>query len=114
MHWGTRLPHDVWGAEEIYITECDLPTTAEGDAEGFDTDRIVWLRAYLAQLQRATADGVLVRGSFHWSTMDNVEWFMGVARQVRTVPRRYGNAGAHAQAQRRLVPRRRRSATRLA
>ena len=73
MYWGTRLPHDVWGAKEIYITECGLPTTAEGDAEGFDTDRIVWLQAYLAQLQRATAEGVPVRGWFHWSTMDNVE-----------------------------------------
>jgi beta-glucosidase len=78
MYWGTRLLRDVWGAKEIYVTESGLPTTAEGDAEGFDTDRIVWLRAYLAQLQRATAEGVPVRGWFHWSTMDNVEWFMGV------------------------------------
>jgi beta-glucosidase len=39
---------------EIYITESGLPTTDAGDAEG-DVDRIVWLRAYLTQLQRATA-----------------------------------------------------------
>jgi beta-glucosidase len=44
MHWGTRLLRDVWNAKEIYITESGLPTTDDGDAEGFDTDRIVWLR----------------------------------------------------------------------
>src|SRR5688572_18247740 len=68
MYWGTRLLRDVWGVKEIYVTESGLPTTAEGDAEGFDTDRIVWLRAYMTQLQRATAEGVPVRGWFHWST----------------------------------------------
>ena len=77
MYWGTRLLRDVWGTREIFVTESGLPTTGEGDADGFDTDRIVWLRAYLRELQRATADGVPVRGWFHWSTMDNVEWFMG-------------------------------------
>jgi hypothetical protein len=56
--------------------ESGLPTTAEGDAEG-DVDRIVWLRAYLAQLQRATDEGVPVRGYFHWSLMDNFEWIFG-------------------------------------
>ena len=54
-----------------------VPTTAEGDAEGFDIDRIVWLRACLTELQRATAEGVPVRGWFHWSLMDNVEWILG-------------------------------------
>jgi beta-glucosidase len=77
MYWGTRLLRDVWGAKEIFVTESGLPSTDRGDAEGFDTDRIVWLRAYLTQLQRATADGVPVRGWFHWSTMDNIEWMMG-------------------------------------
>jgi len=56
-----------------------MPTTAEEDAEGFDTGRIVWLRAYLSELQRATADGVPVRGYFHWSLMDNLEWGAGMA-----------------------------------
>jgi beta-glucosidase len=76
MYWGTRQLVDVWGAKEIFVTESGLPTTAEGDAEG-DIDRIVWLRAYLTQLQRATAEGVPVRGYFHWSLMDNLEWVFG-------------------------------------
>lgn len=78
MYWGTKLLVDVWKAKEIFITENGMPTTAEGDAEGFDTDRIVWLRAYLTQLQRATAAGVPVRGYFHWSLMDNLEWAAGM------------------------------------
>ena len=42
-----------------------------------DTDRIMWTRAYLAQLQRATADGVPIGGYFHWSLLDNFEWSFG-------------------------------------
>ncbi|HEY9396359.1 MAG TPA: family 1 glycosylhydrolase, partial [Burkholderiales bacterium] len=34
-------------------------------------------RSYLTQLQRATSEGVPVRGYFHWSTMDNFEWVDG-------------------------------------
>jgi len=86
MYWGTRLLVDVWGAKEIFITEYGTPFAHEADAEGVqgdidgvenDTDRVVWLRAYLTQLQRATAEGVPVRGCFHWSTMDNFEWSWG-------------------------------------
>jgi beta-glucosidase len=75
LYWGTRQLVDVWGAKEIFVTESGLPTTDAGDAGG-DVDRIVWLRAYLT-LQRATAEGVPVRGWFHWSTMDNLEWIFG-------------------------------------
>jgi hypothetical protein len=48
----------LWGAKEIHITE-------NGCASDDDTDRIVFLRSYLTQLQRATADGVPVKGYFH-------------------------------------------------
>jgi len=37
----------------------------------------MFLRNYLSQLQRATAEGVPVRGYFHWSSMDNFEWSDG-------------------------------------
>src|SRR5262249_45071267 len=43
------------------------------DGNIYDTDRIMFLRAYLTQLQRAAADGVPVKGCFQWSSMDNFE-----------------------------------------
>jgi beta-glucosidase len=42
-----------------------------------DGDRVMFLRAFLDQLQRATADGVPVKGYFHWSAQDNFEWIEG-------------------------------------
>ena len=42
-----------------------------------DLDRIMYLRNYLTQLQRATADGVPVKGYFQWSLIDNFEWSDG-------------------------------------
>ena len=45
----------------------------------FDTDRIMFLRADLKELQRATAEGVPVKGYFQWSTMDNFEWNAGLS-----------------------------------
>jgi beta-glucosidase len=87
MYWGTRLLVDLWDVDEIYITEHGGPFTHEADAEGVhgdlpggvenDSDRVVWTRAYLAQLQRATAEGIPVRGYFHWSLLDNWEWVAG-------------------------------------
>jgi beta-glucosidase len=56
----------------------------------YDTDRIMFLRSYLTQLQRATSEGVPVRGYFHWSLMDNFEWadfgllYVDYATQQRT------------------------------
>ena len=43
----------------------------------FDSDRIMFLRNYLAMLQRATSEGVPVRGYFLWSLLDNFEWSSG-------------------------------------
>ena len=43
----------------------------------YDSDRNMFLRNYLTQLQRATSEGVPVRRYFHWSLMDNFEWSAG-------------------------------------
>ena len=47
------------------------------DGNVYDTDRIMFLRAFLKQLQQATADGIPVKGYFQWSAMDNFEWING-------------------------------------
>jgi beta-glucosidase len=41
----------------------------------------MYLRNDLAQLQRATAEGVPVRGYFLWSLMDNFEWVFGLSKR---------------------------------
>lgn len=79
LYWGPRMLSEVWGVEEIYITEngtssADVPA---GDGIVYDTDRIMYLRNYLGQLQRATDEGVPVKGYFLWSLLDNFEWADG-------------------------------------
>jgi beta-glucosidase len=79
IYWAPKFVQSLWGAKEIFITEngCASDDVIPDDGQIYDTDRIVFLRSYLTQLQRATAAGVPVRGYFHWSLMDNFEWMDG-------------------------------------
>jgi beta-glucosidase len=54
----------------IYVTENGLP-----DAD--DDQRPRFLLTHLAEVQRAIAAGVDVRGYYHWSVTDNFEWAEG-------------------------------------
>ena len=45
----------------------------------------MFLRNHLAQLQRATAVGVPVKGYFLWSMMDNFEWTAGFGNRFGIV-----------------------------
>src|SRR5690349_17133122 len=42
-----------------------------------DSDRLTYLRNGLLWQQRATTEGIPLKGSFYWSTMDNFEWVNG-------------------------------------
>ena len=55
------------------------------DGKVYDTDRVMFLRSYLSELQRATAEGVPVHGYFQWSTMDNFEWTAGFGNRFGLV-----------------------------
>ncbi|MDQ2746610.1 MAG: GH1 family beta-glucosidase [Acidobacteriota bacterium] len=79
LYWGPRHVNKIWGAKEIYITEngCSSSDVPAADGKVYDTDRVMFLRNYLSQLQRATADGIPVKGYFLWSLMDNFEWADG-------------------------------------
>lgn len=79
LYWGPRHVAKLWGAKEIYITEngCSAADEPAPDGRVYDTDRVTFLRSYLTQLRRATAEGVPVRGYFLWSLMDNFEWADG-------------------------------------
>ena len=82
-YWIPRLAAKVWNLKSIYISENGTSSIDQVTADGkvYDLDRIMYLRNYLAQLQRATAEGVPVRGYFLWSLMDNFEWVFGLAKR---------------------------------
>src|SRR5215469_14944108 len=79
MYWAPRNMQKIWGAKSIYITEhgCAASDVVAEDGRVDDSDRVMFLRGCLAELQRATADGVPVHGYFHWSSQDNFEWIYG-------------------------------------
>ncbi len=81
LYWGPRHVQKLWKVKTIYITEngCAASDLPAEDGSVSDSDRIMFLRSYLTQLQRATSDGVPVRGYFLWSLMDNFEWRHGYA-----------------------------------
>src|SRR5712672_2403679 len=79
IYWAPRLAAKIWNIENIYISENGTSSEDKLSADGKvnDLDRVMFLRNYLAQLQRATSEGVPVRGYFLWSLMDNFEWIFG-------------------------------------
>jgi beta-glucosidase len=87
IYWAPKFVQSLWGAKEIFITEngCATDDVIADDGNVYDTDRVMFLRAHLTQLQRATADGVPVKGYFQWSTMDNFEWVFGFGNRFGLV-----------------------------
>jgi beta-glucosidase len=87
MYWAPKFVQSLWKAKEIHITEngCASDDVLVDGDKIYDTDRIVFLRSYLTQLQRAAADGVPVAGYFQWSTMDNFEWTSGFGNRFGLV-----------------------------
>jgi beta-glucosidase len=79
MYWAPKFVHSLWKTKEIHITEngCATLDVLADDGKVYDTDRVMFLRSYLTQLERAIADGVPVKGYFQWSLMDNFEWTYG-------------------------------------
>jgi beta-glucosidase len=83
MYWAPKQMQSIWSAESIFITEngCAASDVVSDDGRVYDTDRVMFLRACLGQLQRATSEGVPVDGYFHWSAQDNLEWVDGFGKR---------------------------------
>ncbi|MEP6849375.1 MAG: GH1 family beta-glucosidase [Acidobacteriota bacterium] len=83
LYWGPRNVNKIWGVKELYITEngCSSADVPSADGTVYDTDRVMYIRNYLTHLQRATTEGVPVKGYFCWSLMDNFEWADGYSNR---------------------------------
>ena len=81
-YWGIRQVSELWKPSVLYISEngasADDPVQ-NGRID--DADRVMYLRNYLSQLQRATAEGYPLKGYFLWSLMDNFEWADGYSKR---------------------------------
>ena len=87
MYWAPKQMQSIWDAKSIFITEngCAASDVVSKDGRVYDSDRLMFLRAYLTQLQRATSDGVPVHGYFLWSAQDNFEWGDGYGNRFGIV-----------------------------
>jgi beta-glucosidase len=87
LYWAPHHVQSLWGVKSIFITEngCAASDVVSDDGRVYDSDRAMFMRAYLSQLQRAIANGVPVMGYFHWSLMDNFEWIDGYGNRFGLV-----------------------------
>lgn len=78
LYWGPRLAHERYG-KPIFITENGVSCRDWVSLDGrvHDAQRVDFLTRHLRALGRAVAEGVPVRGYFHWSALDNFEWADG-------------------------------------
>ena len=83
LYWVPKLAASVWGIKNIYVTEngCSSDDQIADDGHIYDSDRIMFLRNCIANLQRATAEGVPIKGYFLWSLLDNFEWVDGYSKR---------------------------------
>jgi len=82
-YWPTAAEAAIRRAAEVtglpvYCTENGIGTTDDGQ-------RIAYLRDSLRGVARTIADGLDVRGYFHWSLLDNFEWAHGYRMQFGLV-----------------------------
>jgi beta-glucosidase len=87
LYWAPQQVQSLWGATSIYITEngCAAEDVVADDGRVYDTDRVMFLKAMLSQLQRASSEGAPVDGYFYWSSQDNFEWNEGYGNRFGLV-----------------------------
>lgn len=78
LYWGTKFLYERYQMP-IYITENGMSCHDQISADGcvHDSNRIDFLDKYLSQLQKASDEGVDIRGYFLWTFLDNFEWDKG-------------------------------------
>ncbi|MBR2547611.1 MAG: beta-glucosidase [Eubacterium sp.] len=78
MYWGPRQIWERYGLPMVISEDgqsCNDRIFLDGKVH--DPDRIDFLQRYLEELSDVIKDGVPVKGFFHWSFTDNLEWNSG-------------------------------------
>lgn len=81
-YWAPRLVSDLWKPKSIFISENGCPSddlVVNGQVN--DTDRVMFLRNYVANVERAVSEGYPLDGYFAWSLLDNFEWAEGYSKR---------------------------------
>jgi beta-glucosidase len=90
-----------------------LEVTENGIADAGDAQRPRFIAEHLQVLERAIADGLDVRGYYHWSLIDNFEWAGGYCPRFGlfhvdfAAPQKTRTAGAGARAYQKIIQDRR-------
>ncbi len=86
MYWSPRFLHERYSLP-IVVTENGMSWADKPDAAGriHDPERARFLRDYLRNYLRASAEGVPLGGYFHWSLLDNWEFTSGFTEQFGLV-----------------------------
>ena len=86
LYWGVRAVNELWGVPKYYISENGCATLDKVvDDEVYDTERVMFLRAYLQNLLRGNAEKINIAGYFAWSLFDNFEWREGYTKRFGIV-----------------------------
>jgi beta-glucosidase len=74
---------EEYGNPTVYVTENGAAFADAPGPDGAidDQDRITYIRAELASVWKAIAEGSDCRGYFLWSLMDNLEWAEGTSKR---------------------------------
>jgi beta-glucosidase len=82
LYWGPKFFYERYG-KPIIVTENGMANLdwISLDGKVHDPARIDLLTRYLRQLKRAADDSVDIRGYFHWSLTDNLEWAEGFSKR---------------------------------
>lgn len=85
IYWGIRQLSEAAGRKDlpVFISENGCSDGAKPGADEVvpDTDRIMFYRAYLRQLQRAVVENYPVLGFLPWSLLDDYEWANGYSKR---------------------------------
>lgn len=89
LYWGVRLVSEALGKRDLPICITENGCATEDDVtpagEVLDLARILYMRSYLNNAQRAIDEGYPLKGYFHWSLLDNFEWSWGFTRRFGLV-----------------------------